>query len=128
LVHLLDTQAFLYVVADDPRLGPAARARFLDPGHDFRLSVASAWEIAIKHSLGKLTLPDRPARWLREQLGENRVGLLPVELDHATRVAELPFHHRDPFDRLLAAQALSEKLPVLSGDRVFDAYGVERIW
>jgi PIN domain nuclease of toxin-antitoxin system len=128
VVHLLDTQAFLYIVADDPRLGATARARFLDPANEFRLSVASAWEMSIKVSLGKLTLPDRPGPWLREQLAENRIVLLPVELDHAARVAELPFHHGDPFDRLLAAQALAEKLPFLSGDSAFDAYGVERIW
>jgi PIN domain nuclease of toxin-antitoxin system len=126
--YLLDAQAFLYVVADDPRLPGRARAFFVDPDNEPRLSVVSAWEIAIKASIKKLALPDRAGAWLSEQLATNQVGLLPIELDHIGRVADLPFHHKDPFDRLLAAQALSEKLPLLSGDIAFDAYGVERIW
>ena len=126
--YLLDTQAFLYVVANDPRLTERARAVFVDPENEPRLSVVSAWEIAIKASIKKLELPRRAGVWIREQLATNQVGILPLDLDHVGRVADLPFHHKDPFDRLLAAQALGEKLPVLSGDPAFDAYGVERIW
>jgi len=125
---LLDTQAFLFIVADDPRLTAAAKAAFLDPANEPLLSVASAWEIAIKNSVGKLDLPSAAARWIREQLAVNRIGLQPIELEHATRVAELPFHHRDPFDRLLVAQALCENLAVVTGDDAFEQYGVERVW
>jgi PIN domain nuclease of toxin-antitoxin system len=86
-----------------------ARWEFLAPKNDFRLSVASVWEMAIKGSMGKLKLPQPLALWIREQLAANRVGLQAIELVHATKVAELPFHHRDPFDRLLAAQAICER-------------------
>jgi PIN domain nuclease of toxin-antitoxin system len=128
VLYLLDTQAFLYIVTDDSRLGHEASKRFLDPANDFQLSVASVWEMAIKHSIGKLRVPGAFGPWLRGQLGENRIALLAVGLDHATRVSDLPFHHRDPFDRVLVAQALCEHLPFISGDQVLDRYGVERIW
>jgi PIN domain nuclease of toxin-antitoxin system len=128
MLHLLDTHAFLYIVADDPRLGREAKKRFLDPRNEFRLSVASVWEIAIKHSLRKVHLPGAVGPWIREQLAENRIALSPIELEHAAHVAALPFHHRDPFDRLLVAQALLEHLPFISGDGALDAYGIERVW
>jgi PIN domain nuclease of toxin-antitoxin system len=126
--YLLDTQAFLFIVADDPRLSERARAFFIDPANEPALSIVSAWEIAIKTSIGKLDLPKKTGLWLREHLAENRIEVHPVELEHASRVAELPFHHKDPFDRLLIAQALCERLPVLGNDDAFDDYGVERIW
>jgi PIN domain nuclease of toxin-antitoxin system len=128
LVYLLDSHAFLWIVSDDPRLSRRAKSRFLDPRNDFRLSVASVWEISIKASLGKLTLPASPRKWIRDALSANAVALLAIEVDHAARVAELPFHHRDPFDRLLASQALSESLPLVSADRIFDRYRVDRVW
>ena len=126
--HLLDTHAFLWIVADDRRLGRTAKARFLDEQHEFMLSIVSVWEMAIKVSLDKLELPDKVETWVRRQLAANRIRLLPLDFEHAARVDQLPFHHRDPFDRLLAVQALAEKLPLLSADRQFDKYGVDRIW
>jgi PIN domain nuclease of toxin-antitoxin system len=92
------------------------------------LSVTSCWEIAIKASLGKLTLTSPLERFLTEQIAFNRFELLHIELPHAVRVGTLPWHHRDPFDRLLAAQALHEKLAMVSADPVFRKYGVRRIW
>ena len=112
----------------DPRIGRQAKKRFLDEQHEFVLSAVSVWEMAIKISLKKLEIPGRVGSWVRRHLAINRIRLLPIDFEHVARVADLPFHHRDPFDRLLAVQALAEKLPFLSADRVFDRYGVERIW
>jgi PIN domain nuclease of toxin-antitoxin system len=91
-------------------------------------SAASGWEIAIKAGLGKIELPDHPEKFLTEQLRLNAIEVLPVTLAHAMGVYGLPDHHRDPFDRLLVAQCVSESLPVLSDDVVFDSYQVEVIW
>jgi PIN domain nuclease of toxin-antitoxin system len=124
---LLDTHVFLWWVADDPRLPPRARRAIADAGECF-LSIASCWEMAIKVSLGKLTLPTTVERFVPLQLAANGIGLLPIDLDHVAHVAVLPFHHRDPFDRLLAAQALLEHLVVVSADPVFRRYGVKRAW
>jgi len=126
---LLDTHAFLWAINDDPRLSKTAARVFLDAtGFELLLSFASAWEMAIKASLGKLLVPRPLLGFLQEQLRLNDVNLLTPTLSHAATVAELPFHHRDPFDRLIVAQAHCESLAVVSIDGVFDAYGVERIW
>lgn len=125
---LLDTHTFLWWVADDAALSRRARAAIADAGNECLLSLASCWEMAIKLSLGKLTLDGKLDRFLPEQLAANGFLTLPVELAHVARVADLPFHHRDPFDRLLAAQALEEAVPIVSADTVFRHYGVTRIW
>jgi PIN domain nuclease of toxin-antitoxin system len=124
---LLDTHAFLWFITDDDRLPPRARAAIVE-SDDALVSVASCWEMAIKASLGKLMLSAPVDRFLAEQLAENNFELLHIELAHVTRVASLPWHHRDPFDRLLAAQALDERLPIVSADPVFRKYGVKRRW
>ncbi|HMC77409.1 MAG TPA: type II toxin-antitoxin system VapC family toxin [Vicinamibacterales bacterium] len=123
---LLDTHAFLWWVTDDRRL--TKRARRTIGGTPCLLSVASCWEMAIKVSLGKLTVPGPVDRFVQEQLEVNGFNLLPIALEHTGRVAALPFHHRDPFDRLLAAQALTEDLSLVSADPVFRRYGVTRLW
>lgn len=125
---LLDTHAFLWWVAADRRLSARARAAVADRRHECFLSLASCWEMAIKTSLKKLTLPTSLDRFVPEQVAINGFGLLPIALEHVTRVAELPFHHHDPFDRLLAAQALEEDLVVVSKDLIFREYGVKRVW
>lgn len=124
---LLDTHAFLWWVSDDSRLSARARTAITDATLVL-VSVASCWEIAIKVSLGKLKLSQPVDRFLAEHLGINQFTLLPIELDHAASVATLPFHHRDPFDRLLAAQALYETLPIVSADPVFRKYKLKRVW
>lgn len=124
---LLDTHTFLWWVSDDPRLSTRARRAITDAGVVL-LSVASCWEIAIKVSIGKLMLAQPVDRFLAEHLGVNQFTLLPVELDHAASVATLPFHHRDPFDRLLAAQALYEEIPIVSADPIFRKYKLKRVW
>jgi PIN domain nuclease of toxin-antitoxin system len=123
---LLDTQAFLWWISDSPKLSRRAQAAIADE-HCF-LSIASCWEMAIKVSLGKLEMPRPLQRFLQEQLEINGFAVLPVSLEQAAAVSAFPFHHRDPFDRLLAAQALDEEIPVVSSDPVFKAYGVKRIW
>ena len=124
---LLDTHAFLWWVSDDPQL--TARARTTIQGaEDVFLSVACCWEMAIKISLGKLQLAQPIERFVSEQLLANEFTLLPIGLDETGRAARFPFHHRDPFDRLLAAQALEQKLTVVSADPLFRKYGVKRAW
>lgn len=124
---LLDTQACLWWANDDVRLSRLARQTIQDADPGF-LSVASCWEVAIKLSVRKLTLPRPLQPCVVEHLGLNNFLLLHVDLDDVARVAELPFHHRDPFDRVLAAQALNDDLTVVSADPVFQKYGVKRVW
>lgn len=121
---LLDTHAFLWWVADAPELTPAARHAIADMNNECYLSLASCWELSIKSSLGKLRLTSPVERFVSEQITANGFTLLNIELRHAAKVEKLPFHHRDPFDRLLIAQAISEKLVIVSADRVFRDYGV----
>ena len=123
---LLDTQAFLWWVTDDRRL--SKRAARAIAGTECLLSVASCWEMAIKASMGKLSLPGSVDRFVQEQIEVNGFNLLAISLEHVAGVARLPFHHRDPFDRLLAAQALADDLSIVSADPVFRRYGVTRAW
>jgi len=125
---LLDTQAFLWLIGDTPELSKQARKIFLDPHNKLYLSLASIWEIAIKNSLGKLKLRHPIERFIPEQLQENGILQLDINFRHVARVATLPFHHRDPFDRLIISQAMEESLPILSTDSAFDDYDLKRIW
>ncbi|HXT32160.1 MAG TPA: type II toxin-antitoxin system VapC family toxin [Vicinamibacterales bacterium] len=123
---LLDTQAFLWRVTDDRRL--SKRARTAVAATPCVVSIASCWEMAIKASIGKLTVPLPVSRFMQEQLEINGFSLLPVALEAAAVVADLPFHHRDPFDRLLVAQAQQHGVAIVSADPVFTKYRVRRIW
>ena len=125
---LLDTHTFLWWVSGSDRLSRKARAAIARAGNDCHVSVASGWEIAIKVSLGKLRIEGPRDTFLPEQLAVNGFLPLAIGLRHAARVAALPFHHRDPFDRLLIAQALEEELAIVTADRVFARYGVQRVW
>lgn len=125
---LLDTHAVLWFVWDDPQLSATAKAAIEDPANRKLLSVASCWEIAIKAGIGKLTLDAPAALFIPRELGRNGFDLLPISLPHATAVETLPQHHKDPFDRLLIAQAQIEAIPIVSVDAAFDPYGVTRIW
>lgn len=124
---LLDTHAFLWFVGDDDRLSAPAR-RAIERAGEAYVSVASCWEMAMKVSIGKLRVATPIDRFLPEQLAANDFELLHVDLPHALRVARLPWHHRDPFDRLLVSQALEERLAIVSADPVMRRYGAERIW
>jgi PIN domain nuclease of toxin-antitoxin system len=125
---LLDTHVFLWWINDDPRLSGRAREVISDGGNDLLFSAASGWEIAIKAGFGKLKVSGDLGAYLTGQLSENSVQVLPVYLSHTLRVADLPHHHRDPFDRLLVAQALVEKLPLMSADPEISRYPVETVW
>lgn len=125
---LLDTHTFLWFVQDDPKLSVVACALIEDGESRPFLSVASLWEIAIKLSLGKLQLTQPYEEFIPQQLAMNGIGILNVTIEHTAAVASLPFHHRDPFDRLLAVQTKIEEMTLVSADPAFDAYGVERVW
>jgi len=125
---LLDTHAFLWWVAASKELSRKARSAIGSARNECYVSVASAWEIAIKVSLGKLRIEGALDRFLPEQLAQNGFQALPIDLKHTARVATLPFHHRDPFDRLLVAQAIEEELSVVTADPVFAKYGAKHIW
>ncbi len=126
---LLDTHAFLWWVRDDRRLSARAREIFDDTGSDLVFSVVSGWEIAIKARLGKLRASDDDlGTYLSTHLKENAIRVLPVYLNHAVRVADLPSHHEDPFDRLLVAQSMAEEMPLLSSDPIISRYPAEVIW
>lgn len=121
---LLDTQVWLWLLTRPERLGPKALL-FLENGeNELFLSAASAWEIAIKYRLGKLQLPEPPDRYVPDRMRMSGVEALPIEHSHALAVASLEDHHRDPFDRILVAQAQVEGLPLVSADRALAAYTV----
>ena len=122
------THAFLWWVEGAPALGRRARAEVSNPDNPVFFSIASCWELAIKLSLGKLRLTQHLDRFIPEHLTRNAFLLLGVEFRHVVRVADLPFHHRDPFDRVLVAQALLDELAIVSADRVFRKYGVSVVW
>ncbi len=125
---LLDTHAFLWFCEGNPALSRRARAAIEEPGNQCYVSVVSLWEIAIKSSLGKLTLRVPFSDLVSRQLHESAVELLPLEPAHLVRLHVLPPHHKDPFDRVLVAQALFERLELVSRDPRLDAYGVQRLW
>lgn len=125
--YLLDTHVFLWIASGDPRLTPTALAVFVDSEQECFLSAASVWEIAIKSSLGKLVLATSLARIVGDGM-ERGLRVLDVTADHAFAIERLPYHHRDPFDRLLVAQAIHEGMYLVSSDAKLDAYGVTRIW
>ncbi|HXO40164.1 MAG TPA: type II toxin-antitoxin system VapC family toxin [Thermoanaerobaculia bacterium] len=125
---LLDTHSWLWMVGESDRLADSSRGLLRDPSNDLFLSAASAWEMAIKYAAGKLRLPQPPAALITQWMAEVRMGALPILHAHALRAGELPLHHRDPFDRLLIAQAQIEGLTVLTADRVFAKYDVPVHW
>ncbi len=125
---LIDTHAFLWWVGDSRELSRRARAAIGGSRNECLVSIASGWEIAIKVSLGELRIEGSLDRFLPEQIAANGFRPLPIDLKHAARVAALPFHHREPFDRLLAAQALEEDLALVTADPVFAKYGIRRVW
>jgi len=125
---LLDTQAFLWLEGDKSKLSKAAGEACSNPQNTLWLSVASAWEMQIKIGLGKLRLQRTLAETIATQRTTNGIQILAVELDHVLELQNLPFHHKDPFDRLLIAQARSRLWQIVTIDPKFDAYGVEIVW
>lgn len=125
---LLDSHALLWFIGGDSNLSATARSLIEDTSHKTYVSIASIWETAIKVSIGKMTLTAPFDQLFPNHLDINGFELLPISVANTSRVATLPFHHRDPFDRLIAAQALDEECSLISIDSVFDAYGVDRLW
>ncbi len=125
---LLDTHIFIWYILDSRKLSPTVRALIDAQDNEILLSIASIWEMAIKHSSGKLSFGMPFEFFIEQQVRPNGIELLNINLDHINVVASLPFHHRDPFDRLLIAQAMVEQIPILSADSVFDNYLIERLF
>lgn len=125
---LLDTRCWLWMHAEPDRFSPAALAVIEDQRNELFFSAASAWEIAIKYALGMLPLPLPPAEYVPTRMERGDTAALPIAHDHALRVAALPRHHRDPFDRLLVAQCQAESLRLLTVDRQLEPYEVEIVW
>ena len=123
--YLLDTHIFLWWVLNHPNLSRSIRATIADPTHDVYVSAASAWEMTIKSSIGKLTLPSSPEHWIKEQLRLNAFLPLPISIEHALAVASLPPLHKDPFDRIIIAQANVEGLTLITDDAIIPQYAVK---
>jgi PIN domain nuclease of toxin-antitoxin system len=125
---LLDTHAFLWFILDDPQLSTQAKELIIEPDNEIVISPASYWEIAIKISLNKYSLPEPYGVFMEREIVTNEFRILPIEPKHTAALTTLPFHHRDPFDRLLIAQAMVEGIPLVSNDLTLDAYPISRLW
>lgn len=125
---LLDTHIFLWWIMNSPLLSSNAHDLIRDTGNDLFLSAASGWEIAIKAGLEKIVLPDNPISFVEEQMIINQIQSLPIELEHALHIYRLPLKHKDPFDRILVAQAQIEDLIIISNDEYIRQYDVEVVW
>jgi PIN domain nuclease of toxin-antitoxin system len=118
----------LWFIGGDALLDPFARRLIEDPNNERYLSVASLWEITIKSSLGRLTVPTPPSKLVHEHIWANAIYLLPIQPEHFDVLHDLPYQHKDPFDRMLIAQALQEGMTLISRDQIFDTYGVQVSW
>ena len=125
---LLDTCTFLWLVVSAPELSPAARACFADTGNEVFLSAVSAWEIALKHELGRLPLPEPAARFVPAERARRQIEELPLDEAAALGVGRLPALHRDPFDRMLVCQAIEHGLTLLTPDPLITQYPVRTLW
>jgi PIN domain nuclease of toxin-antitoxin system len=124
---LLDTHCWLWMLVAPERFSEPARGLLESSEHELFLSAASSWEIAIKYALGKLPLPESPTRYIPDRMLHSGVTGLSIEHRHTLAVADLPPHHRDPFDRLLIAQSMVESMPILTADPQLDLYDIETI-
>jgi PIN domain nuclease of toxin-antitoxin system len=125
---LLDSHALIWYVDSDHLLSRAAHAAITDPAHDLLISAATLWELAIKVGLGKLSLSGPYLQWMTRAVSDLGVSVLPITIEYSDVLSTLPYHHRDPFDRLLIAQSQVENIPLVSSDSIFDRYAVSRIW
>ena len=125
---LLDTHALLWLITGDERLSETAKKSFLDQENSLFFSAASLWEICIKKSLGKLSLKSGWLKAIQDEMKVNTIQWLPIEMLHCAELTKLPFYHRDPFDRMLIAQAMVEDMQLLSRDSRLSDYEITRIW
>jgi len=126
--HLVDAHSLIWALDNPRKLGIRATVILEDPANELIVSVGTIWELSIKVGLGKLSLSLPYRTWMEKALVDLALVVSPITLEIAERQMALPFHHRDPFDRLLAAQCLVEAIPMVSADSVFDQYGVSRTW
>ncbi|MCU0482026.1 MAG: type II toxin-antitoxin system VapC family toxin [Anaerolineae bacterium] len=126
--YLLDTHTFLWFINDDEALSSKAKATIEDVESEIYLSIASIWKMAIKVSLGKLAMPLSFIDFLMQEIHENEIVLLGIKTEHIKGILNMPFHHRDPFDRLIIAQAMYENLTIIGNDVAFNHYGVKMWW
>lgn len=124
---LIDSNAFLWYCAGDPQITRTA-VEAIGRSRDAWISSATPWELSIKCSTGRLTLPGGAAAYVRQAVAAYGFGVLGIEWHHLSVLESLPFHHKDPFDRLMIAQAIAEGIPIASSDEQFDAYGITRVW
>jgi PIN domain nuclease of toxin-antitoxin system len=124
----LDTCAFLWLVTDDPKLSVLAKEVFLNSENELLLGAVTGFEITVKYSLGKLHLTEPPKDFLSNRIQGNALTELPISMNHTLALQDLPLHHKDPFDRLLVAQAIVNQLPLLSADEQLSAYDIKRLW
>ena len=125
---LLDTHALIWIICGDDKLSEQAKEAFLNQDNKLYFSKASLWEITIKISLGKLVLVEHWLTAIEKEMIANGIQWLEIEIDHCKILADLPFHHRDPFDRLLISQAISESMSIVSIDSQFSHYPLDVIW
>jgi PIN domain nuclease of toxin-antitoxin system len=125
---LLDTHTFLWFVLNDPQLSATAQQFISEPRNDVLISPASYWEVAIKVGLRKLDLHAPYDDFMRQGIDGNDFEILPIEPRHTSVLTTLPLHHRDPFDRLMIAQAMVEGIPLVSADAALDQYPITRLW
>lgn len=126
--YLLDTEVWLWSLSEPDRLNSRAKKLLADGTQEIYLSAASSWEIAVKYAMGKLPLPEPPDRYVTQRMTAQGLRALTISHDHALRVYALAHHHKDPFDRLLIAQAEAERLTLLTADAAFKDYGVKLVW
>ena len=125
---LLDSHAFVWMHDQPDKLSSNVADKIIDPANEVYLSVATVWELQIKIKLGKFSFSDRLDNVIADQRRVNGLQILPVSLSHALYVDKLPVHHKDPFDRLLIAQAIVEKMTLVSSDKLFAKYDVDLLW
>ena len=125
---ILDTHAILWWITNNPQLSQTVRDIISDSGNILYFSVASSWEIIIKAQTGKLPLPEPPTQFIQSCLTVNRFVSLPIDLSHVLQVDNLLNHHKDPFDRILIAQAQAENIPIVTIDHLIVQYPVQTIW
>lgn len=126
--YLLDTHTLLWITTDDPKLSERIKNIYLNAENEMFFSLASIWELAIKSSLGKITFKKNLDDFIQEHVRGNNIDILRIEMPHVFRIENLPYHHYDPFDRLLIAQSIENSLTILSADNIFDKYNVTRVW
>jgi PIN domain nuclease of toxin-antitoxin system len=125
---LLDTCTFLWIIGDAPELSNRARELFIDPANDVFLSAVSAWEISVKHGLGRLPLPEPPEKFIPLQRESHGIEALPLEEEATLYLNRLPSSHRDPFDRMLICQAIVHGMVILTPDELITQYPVRSLW